>query len=173
MIKYIHRLPFLRFVLPLIVGIVSGDFLFQIGANHLSVFFLLAFLFSSLLLLLLHHVVKQYQHRWVCGSLVFVAIFSAGGYSITSRLDQASYTFPGEQSSYLVTLTGAPEVKERSVLLPITVCYQLDSVAQYPIGRKAYLYLQKDTCSISLKSSDQLLVNSLFSAPNNRNGLDE
>lgn len=173
MLKHIHRYPFLRFVLPLIVGIVCGDYLFQINTRYLSEIFFVGIVSTSLSLVLLYFFVKSYKMRWAFGLMVFASMFFLGGYLMNARLEQSNYSFPNQSSTFQLIVTDRPEEKERSILCPVYIVAQLDSNSTSSIKQHALLYFQKDSQSIALSLADELFVHAKFTKPLSRNNPDE
>ena len=173
MLKHIHRYPFLRFVLPLIVGIVVGDFLFQINIRYLSEIFFVGMIGGLLFCILFYLFVKSYQMRWLFGLATYSFMFFLGGYLMNTRLEQSNYSYPNHNSTFQLIITERPEVKERSVLCQVHIVSQFDSAAHTLINQKALLYLQKDSQSRALNALDELLVNVKFAKPQSRNNPDE
>ena len=173
MLKHIHRYPFLRFVFPLIVGIVCGDALFQINIRYLSEIFFVGMVGSLLSCALFYLFVKSYQMRWLFGLATYSFMFFLGGYLMNARLEQSNHSYPNQNSTFQLIITERPEVKERSVLCQVHIVSQFDSVSHTSINQKAILYLQKDSQSLALNALDELLVNAKFAKPQSRNNPDE
>ena len=83
------------------------------------------------------------------------------------------YDFPEKETVYRVQLTDTPEAKERTLLCRVWLEGQHDSSYVCPIGRKAILYLQKDSLVTQLKVGDELFVSVRISSPVNGGNFDE
>ena len=173
MLNKIHRYPFLRLVVPLIAGIVFGDYLFNQSYPHLSVVLFSLFFSSILLLILSYRFIVSYRNRWIFGLFTFLCLFFLGGSIISLKLEQTKFDFSHNPQTYLVELTDRPQVKERSVLCKINIIYKIDSISKTQVSKNALLYLSKDSTCLPLSAGDHLLVNTRFAKPKSRNNPEE
>lgn len=158
----LHRYPFLRLLIPLIVGILCGDYLFSRG---ISVSWLL-FLGASLLLFLLlvaFYFSKRFSYRWLFGFSTYLLFWSIGVGMMSLRLQQTKCLFPDSEAVYRVVLTEKPEEKERSLFCKV----KTDK------DKTLLLYLAKDSAGWPLKHGDELLVFSRVTPPKNNGNPDE
>ncbi len=174
-ITHIHRYPFARMVLPLIAGIVLGDFLsFNLDNVCLSGFFFILLVLSALLLVWIYRSLVSYAYRWIFGVSTCLSFFFLGAFLITYQLDKTSSSLPQESTVYRALLTETPQQKERSVLCRARLLQSIDSSCQASMAPcEVLLYLQVDSLSRQLSSGDELLIAARFNRPHNRNNPDE
>ena len=151
----LHQYPYIRLIIPWIAGVFCGDWFFDQSAE---------LLWSSLAFCLLtglsiaFYYLERYSLRWCFGVSVFALCFAGGWGSISWQLKQTVHDFPEKETVYRVQLTDTPEAKERTLLCRVWLEGQHDSSYVCPIGRKAILYLQKDSLVTQLKVGDELFV---------------
>lgn len=186
-----HRYPFLRLLLPLIVGIYGGDWFFFHGGRlpMMGVFLTVVLLIS--LLVTIHFSKKDsfrrlfgsnysfywpfssgYSSRWLFGFLLSVFCFVVGAGWANGLLQQRNITFSEAETVYRVLLTEKPETKERTILCRALLLPGRDSLS---VGRQGdvLLYFTKDSLSKLLKRGDELLLASCMAAPANKGNPDE
>lgn len=171
-IKYLHRYPFLRLLLPLIVGIISGDALsFQ---NKVFVWRLaLAAFFIFLLFGGLSFLFRKYSSRWLFGAGIYLLFFSIGVGGSAWKLAQTIYSFSDEEMVYRGILTEHPVIKERSVLCTLHLLDQVDSLSTEPLHKDVLIYFSKDSASKQLTRGDEVFFYTRISAPRNNGNPDE
>lgn len=161
-LAFLHRYPFLRLLIPLIGGILCGDYLFSQGSHVSWLLFAGAILFLFLTLLA-SYFPKRFSARWVFGVSVSALFFVTGLGLMNLRLQATSCRFPDSETVLHVALTENPDKKERSLLCRV----------QTEEDKNLLLYLAKDSAGQRLKSGDQLLVSTRVSSPANNNNPDE
>ncbi|KAA6334913.1 hypothetical protein EZS27_016805 [termite gut metagenome] len=165
-----HRYPFLRLLIPVICGIIIGDYLFFRSQHVWIQPFILLFICSALLLPTLFFL-KKYSLRWLYGISVYICLFSAGAILTSWQLQQTSYTFPPSGAVYRAVITDKPEVKERTLLCR-TRLWESRYLLSVAFPRKnILLYLPKDSTSLSLQNGDEILFSALLSPPRNNYNL--
>lgn len=158
----IHRYPCLRLLIPLIGGIVCGDFLY-FHAIFLSLP-LLAGVFSFLFLsALLSHFLIRFSHRWLFGLFITLAFFVWGAGAMNLRLQQTRYLPLQEKGFHQVMVTAKPEKKEHSLLCRVRT----------EDGKKALLYLAPDTAVQRWQGGEELLIFARIAPPVNNGNPDE
>lgn len=176
--NHIHQYPFIRLVIPWIAGVFCGEH-FLGGSSELFWEALAFCLFACLAIAF--YFIKRYSLRWCFGAATFALCFIGGWIGITCQLKQTDYTFPKEETVYRAMLTDTPKAKERSYLCPVTLEERCDSAGSYPVGRKAILYLLRDSVAAisqsstitQLKAGDELLISSRIAPPANGKNFDE
>ncbi len=161
-----HKFPFLRLLLPLIVGIYLGDLLFFRGIIP-SASVMYTVLGATGVLLLLAFFPKRYSLRWVFGLSLFLFLLTSGALWTNARLQRTQIDFPAEETVYRVHITEKPQLKERSMLCPVRL------INQEPSPPTVLLYLNKDSLSQQLTTGDELLVSIRISPPTNNGNPDE
>lgn len=168
----LHRYPFLRLLLPLIVGILCGDWLFFQGVHIPWAGF--SFLLASLsLLLMITYFPNRFSTRWLFGTVVLLLCLVAGGGWTNLRLQQTVCSFPKSEAVYRILLTEKPEMKERSYLCRAQLIERRDSSSVFPLNRQAVLYFAKDSAACRLQCGDELLISARISPPVNNGNPDE
>lgn len=166
--EFLHRNPFVRLLLPLMAGILAGNFL------ALPKWFLWFLAVAIILLLLAHCIVivrkiPFYRFRWLFGCAIFL-FFSGLGIVLTDQAKQQTKVgFLNVERTFYVEIVDKPEEKPRSVLCRIDVICMYDSAIAYPTKGQAIAYLQKDSASLALRRGDRLLVSTTFEVPVSNN----
>lgn len=173
----LHQYPYIRLIIPWIAGVFCGDCFFD-QSTELFWSILNFGLFAGLCIAL--YFLKRRSLRWCFGISVFALCFAGGWLGITCQLKQTVYDFPEKEAVYRVRLTDTPETKERTLLCRVLLKELRDSSGVCPIGRKAILYLQKDSLFTllklgdkQLKIGDELLVSARIAPPANGGNFDE
>ena len=173
----LHQYPYIRLIIPWIAGVFCGDWFFD-QSTELFWSILNFGLFAGLCIAL--YFLKRRSLRWCFGISVFALCFAGGWLGITCQLKQTVYDFPEKEAVYRVRLTDTPETKERTLLCRVLLKELRDSSGVCPIGRKAILYLQKDSLFTllklgdkQLKIGDELLVSARIAPPANGGNFDE
>lgn len=155
---YIHKYPFIRFLIPLITGIFFCDsFLYDSGCTDIVIYSLSAF---TLLFFILHFVVGRHSFRWLFGASVYLFFFALGIGITVVRLSQVHCKWEKDKAFYEVQITDVPQEKSKSIACPVIVLS--------PINKKALLYFLKDSLSKELKCGDKLLLYATIISPVNR-----
>lgn len=158
----LHRYPFLRLLIPLVGGILLGDYLFS-REIYISRSLWGGTLFLLFLLFTASYFSKQFSLRWLFGIFASGWFLVAGFGIMNLRLQETLADFPETKAVYQVTLTEKPEVKERSILC--RVCTKEN--------KHLLLYLAKDSAGQLLKSGDELLAFARVAPPVNSGNPDE
>lgn len=159
---FLHRYPFLRLLVPLIGGILCGDYLFSQG-SHLSWLLFAGTTLFLFLILFVSYFSKHFSSRWIFGAAVSMLFFVVGLGAMNLRLQNTLCRFPDSETVLRVTLTENPDEKERSLLCRVRT----------EENKNLLLYLTKDSAGQSLKSGDELLVFTRVSPPANNGNPDE
>lgn len=155
---FVHKYPALRLLLPLALGVMCGDTLYDLGSKPLSGLFFIGFVILAFLLLFLYHRHLAYRLRWLFGLLNTVLMLLLGALLINLYYDSSSYVYADSPRVYRVEIARTPEWRERSVRCQVNVVEQIDSLQQTPIRRKALIYLLPDSLSHQLRCGDELLI---------------
>ncbi|KAA6335501.1 hypothetical protein EZS27_016277 [termite gut metagenome] len=164
-----HRYPFLRLLLPFIVGIVAGDFLFFHYQDTTGLRLFLVLFICSIALLPALYSIKKYSLRWLFGVFVCICFFSAGAALTSLRLQQVSYVFPQSEAVYRAVITDRPEAKKRTVLCRARLLECRDSLSVTFPRKNVLLYFPQDSTCYSLQNGDEILFAAHLSPPSNNN----
>ena len=160
--EFLQRTPFLRLLLPFIIGIVFYQFV-QLFPWSLVVMFSL-----SICLVFLSYVIRipkrQFQFRWLFGCGIFLFMFSLAYALCADQEKENVFDHHNQKGIYRVELTSAPIEKTNSYLCKVDVLRFFNS-SWKPARGKAILYFQKDKAASKLLFGDRLLVRAKFSPP--------
>ena len=166
-----HKYPFVRLIIPLITGICFcscfpdlPNWMWGTG---------LGLLVLSVPVILFPVLIRSYDYRWVYGTGIYlffigVGILLTSGLSRKIRLD-----VPEKAGTYVARVSGSPQEKEKSVLLPVRLEERIDSLGKYSCHFNLLLYLPKDSSSRRVSWGDKLLFYSKPSSPRNHGNPDE
>lgn len=152
-VDYLHKVPALRLIIPLIGGIAVGDYFFfdekpippEVAFGAASIFFIAFFSIYSF---------RKYQYRWVPGAFVVGLFFFLGCGWCTWQLQQTHTSFAETETVYNVRLSGNPEQKAKS--------WQCKATCE---GKTVLLYFPPDSTVASLRAGDELLISARISLP--------
>lgn len=169
-LRYIHKYPFVRLVIPWIAGVFFGDYFFEPQADY-SLHFLV-FVLSGCLSFLFYYL-KSYSLRWCFGVSLTGFCVMGGWLSVISQLEKVSHDFPKEESAYRVVLTDYPDEKENTYLCKAFLKERLDTVESHGMNQQVILYVAKDSLAARLQCGDELLVSANIAPPVNQGNFDE
>ena len=168
---HLHKYPFVRFLIPLILGIYfSHSFLYETGCDEIAMGILCLMCVFSFIL---YHLFKKHAFRWFTGICIYLLLFTIGAGITEFHLSSAHYQWPAEKNIYKALLTDDPKEKEHSILCPVTIMIRQDSLGIHPIEKDILLYLTKDSLSKQIKRGDKLLFYGQINAPRNNGNPDE
>ena len=167
----LHKYPFVRFLVPLILGICfSHSFLHETGWVEVAMTILCLL---SVFSFILYHILKKYTFRWLTGVCIYQLLFTIGTGITEWHLSSVHYQWTAEKSVYRVLLTEKTKEKAHSILCPVTIITRQDSSGIFPVEKKVLLYLTKDSLSQQIKQGDQLLFYGQIKAPRNNGNPEE
>ena len=168
---HLHKYPFVRFLVPLILGIYfSHSFLNETECSRIVMGILCLVCGVSFIL---YHVFKKYTHRWLTGVCIYLLLFTIGTAITELHLSSVHHQWSAEKCVYKAQLTEDPKEKEHSILCPVSVIASQDSAGSHSVDKKVLLYLTKDSASQQLKRGDQLLFYGQINAPRNNGNPEE
>jgi competence protein ComEC len=125
--EQIHRLPFLRLLLPLAAGIVL-----QYYCNAYP--FSAAILFSGAFAMLFSYFIpvsKQFSYRWVFGLGLFSFLLAAGIVSTRMRQEVSAFSFQDIHQSYQGVITDIPQEKANTFAYKLLLQEQNKTIVCY------------------------------------------
>jgi competence protein ComEC len=154
MYQTLHQTPFLRFLLPFILGIVFQYYLEQqwlmVCSFALSIVFLILHLTGR----------DSYVNRWFFGIFVSLFCFGGGMFGMGQSLQKITWT-QGEEAIYSSgILMDYPSEKAKTMMCKL----QLLSVDRKAVDKKVIVYLPKDSASLSLLPGDCVTLHCHFMA---------
>lgn len=152
--KFLHQTPFVKFVIPLILGIV-----FKINFPEINYSYLLpiAILSISILLFQVLRLAKNYIFNRLWSFLIFLLITIIGAQLVQIKQNKI-YLFDNKEYSFIATVIENPEEKENSVKTLLKINAFKDSSSWKNPETKLLTYFQKDSNLIDLKMGDQIIV---------------
>lgn len=153
--KFIHQTPFLRLVLPLILGII-----FKINLPELNIPYLIILLAIILILFALHFT-KQAQNYltnriWGISISVFFFVFGA---ELVNIKQQAEFSFENKEYTFIATVIEKPQEKEKSFKTILKLEAFKDSNNWNYNCSQLLAYFEKDSL-FKINLGDRLLVKS-------------
>ena len=142
--------PFLRLLIPLVIGILFGRFisssvsLLIIGIIGVT-FTLFSFFKTNK---------KSYSLRWVFGLGLMLFVFFLSTQYFRHFREFSSYTFPQEKSKYIGEIIDIPQKKKQSIACEVELIY--------PVNKKTLLYFESDERSQSLMPGDQVVISAFI-----------
>ena len=155
----IRRLPFVRLVIPFILGIIVEELIFRqtVDVLHflvvsLAFFFVLFFVRAG----------KSYKFRWLWGIVVFVNLFLFGAGIMKNTQHQS--TLPLDQQTFFrAVIIEIPESNERFTNLTLQITAYRDSLQNWvSVAENVRTYLPTDSVSTTLELGDILILNTKF-----------
>ncbi|MDD2657434.1 MAG: ComEC/Rec2 family competence protein [Candidatus Pacebacteria bacterium] len=150
----IHQMPFLRFLLPMMVGILLYNYdqsLWLVGAS-------ITFAIFGFIIFQITKKGKQaYQLRYLFGVSLSLLFVSVGFLSTFYHTRESSYEFATGKHFYSAEIKSVPDEKERSIYCQLKVTNQ-DSIQNFSQNKKIIAYFHKEEVSLNLKQGDRLII---------------
>ena len=161
-----QRHPFLRLLMPLVVGILCGDAFPHVLSAWEYVAGFLLFLF----------IIGRYKHTgWVYGAAVYLFLGGTGFCLMSWQQGKTVFPFSGKPAVYRVCIREHPEERERSILCRVALLGEVeqDTVTGCPRNHLFLAYFPKDSATVTLCRGDELLVSTRLAPPANNGNPDE
>lgn len=161
-----QRHPFLRLLMPLVVGILCGDAFPHVLSAWEYVAGFLLFLF----------IIGRYKHTgWVYGAAVYLFLGGTGFCLMSWQQGKTVFPFSGKPAVYRVCIREHPEERERSILCRVALLGEVeqDTVTGCPRNHLFLAYFPKDSATATLRRGDELLVSTRLVPPANNGNPDE
>ncbi|MEA3318280.1 MAG: ComEC/Rec2 family competence protein, partial [Bacteroidota bacterium] len=154
-IKFLHQAPFIRFVVPFVIGILIGiNFIISVPTFAiLSIIFFLILVFFKLKLF------SSYSYSFLFGVLISL-FFILSGISLINYAKAKIKSVDEKLYSSIVYLTSEPAETENSVKAFGKILCLKDSASYKSINLNTLLYFKKDSNSKKLKIGDKLVLKS-------------
>lgn len=172
----LHRYPFLKLLLPLLVGINLGHCLlmpmyWSIGNEVLSRYFTSAFCMIGVVLLFLNHFKKDYQD-YLWGVALFLFILAAGLQLTKQEILSIGYQWSPSEQVYTCMVTEDPIAKGKTTkcLVRVEQTYNPINKKSTKINRQVLLYLPPQS---HVFIGDHLVVFTQIQPDRNNNNPDE
>jgi competence protein ComEC len=151
--QQLREIPFLKFLIPFIAGIMIGYYSIQSGLSERYMFFYGCSLFFILIYLFTHN--KTYR-KW--NALLVHLLFLSAGFLIEINHYQLLNKdhFSKHTSSYfLISVYEPPVIKKDFIRFPARV---IQNEKGERLSGKLLMYISKDPVSEKLKYGDQILI---------------
>ncbi len=162
----IHKYPFVRFVFPLIFGIII-----QLNTNITtsSFLFIIIFLTSTILALSISQkFAKSFHFRWIYGAFVNITLILLGIYLTDYKtIPPPDENIFANESSYTAIILETPQEKTKSYKTTVLIESKFDSTSWQTVDYKSIIYFKKDSLSANLKYGDKIVLNSKISLVKN------
>ena len=161
-----QRHPFLRLLMPLVVGILCGDAFPHVLSAWEYVAGFLLFLF----------IIGRYKYTgWVYGAAVYLFLGGTGFCLMSWQQGKTVFPFSGKPAVYRVCIREHPEERERSILCRVALLGEVeqDTVTGCPRNHLFLAYFPKDSATATLRRGDELLVSTRLVPPANNGNPDE
>lgn len=159
---------FLRLLLPLVIGIIWGDFfpyLFSVWVY-----------FAGFSLLLLSYIICWYRkNRWLYGLAVYSFLFAMGFNLMSRQLESGTFSFSNQEAVYKVCIQEKPGIREKTVSCHASLLQKFcrDSLMDCGHQCQLLLYFSKDSSATCLQRGDEVLIYTCLNSPANRGNPDE
>ena len=158
-----HKLPHLRFLIPLISGILLEHFT---NSQLLQItFFVLFILF--IILSIIYSYIRSYSKRWVFGVAIFLFFVVAGSVAYSSQEKKSSWDVPPSENTYICQLTNIPVEKEKTFLCHVKLTSLIDNGKNKDINKNIIAYIRKDSLSEKLSVGDRIFIRATINPPRN------
>lgn len=155
-----QQMPFIRLLIPFIIGISVGDYLLL---NRTECLFLLAF--SVILNFSSYHFVKSFRFEPIHGLQHTFLCFILGIFVISHEKSEILKNhFSTHKTNWLLvqTETKGKQTNKRISFETIVIAGQNQNSTYIPLQGKLQLSLPKDSLSLKLAQGDQILIKSQY-----------
>ena len=158
-VEHIRRLPFVRLVVPFILGIVAEELTFKQTVD-ISRFLAISLAFFFVLFFI--RLGKSYKFRWLWGVLIFVNLFLFGAGIMKNARHQS--TLPLDQQTFFrAVIIDEPEHGERFTQLVLQITAYRDSSKNWiAAAENVRAYVPIDSISTMLTLGDVLMLDTKF-----------
>ncbi len=161
--NFLQRTPFVRLLLPLIVGIIVFQYL------HISIIALLGLAVVSIILIIVSFVLPkvdlQYKFRWLTGFGVFIFLFVTAYFLSQNNERKATFSHLNIKGIYHVELIDPPIEKSKSYFCKIKLLSIYEDGKLSDSQGNAIAYVQKDSLSAKLIIGDKMMIMTEFQKP--------
>jgi competence protein ComEC len=159
---FLQRTPFLRLLLPFIIGIVVYQYVEIYNWSLYAMFGLAAFLI--ILSYIIRTPKRQFQFRWLFGCGIFIFMFSLAYFLSAEKEKTARFDHLHQKGIYRVEIISPPVEKVKSFQCKVNVLEYFNATWK-PAHGQAILYFQKNQNTSKLLFGDRLLVEADFAPP--------
>lgn len=128
----IGKIPYLRFLLPVLAGIVAAALLPRMHSLGFALFFCGTGIMAAAFFMEKR---DPFAHRWIFGAGVFLAFFSLAVVQYAEQEKSTRFTLPETETVYIGVVQDIPQIKPRSVACVVKL--------RFPQEKKTMLYLEQ------------------------------
>lgn len=154
--EFLHTVPFIRLLLPLILGVLLAEFY---SVENRLLYILITF---SFLVLLAYQLIpafrKSYSYSFIFGIFIFILCVSFGAFRVNSSNESMHLSSHDSITAFEGRLKRSPDEKAKSIACLIEIEKVYKAKAWEKANTQVVLYLAKDSLSKSLSLGDEILV---------------
>ena len=157
------KYPFIRILVPFIIGIYLSYLLNELTLERNTVFlFLISLLFLLLTLIVVSKVIRNYRFRWIFSILLFAYLVLLGFSFVEIRdcklIVNDISKIENIPKFYLARLAECPAIKERSLKVMLDIYAFEENESLKSIDSKVIAYFEKEDKSLNLKYGDCVVI---------------
>ena len=152
--RFLHQTPFLKFIIPFILGIVLK---INFPDLNLPLLYILSVTGFLVIILQLTKLSQHYVINRIWGTLIFIAIFTAGAQLVQLKQNTV-YDFANQKHTFIATIIENPEEKENTIKAVLKINAFKDSTGWINPQSKLLVYFRKDSSTQTLKFGDQIVT---------------
>jgi competence protein ComEC len=156
--EFLHTVPFIRLLLPLIIGIVLAEF------YTVESWIVYALTLFSFIALLVYQSIpafrKSYAYTFIFGIFIFLLCASAGAIRINSSNASMRLSSFDSITAFKGSVKRSPGEKAKSIACVLNIEQVCKNKTWEKASAQVLLYLAKDSLSKSLSIGDEVLVSS-------------
>ena len=152
--RFLHQTPFLKFIIPFILGIVLK---INFPDLNLPLLYILSVTGFLVIILQLTKLSQHYVINRIWGTLIFIAIFTAGAQLVQLKQNTV-YDFANQKHTFIATIIENPEEKENTIKAVLKINAFKDSTGWINPQSKLLVYFRKDSSTQTLKFGDQIIA---------------
>ncbi len=156
MYKTLLQMPFLRLIIPCIIGITVSCY---INTPYL---YLTTFTLGSISLIIFYLLKRNFAYRYLSGIGINCLLFTFSCILTQQSLKKTEWDYPPELYIYKVKIQENPVPKARSNQYSVQILSIRTEKGEQPVNKKAILYLSKDSLSGQLFAGNYLLIKTIF-----------
>ena len=160
--KFLNKVPFLRLILPFILGILFST-IFH-GKFSLALWMLLILFSLTVIAGLSKFVSENYKARWIFGLLLNVTLFLFGATMVSLNTEVlkkshfSNYISFDDHAVVVAEIIESPETKQRSVKTVVEIQKIQDGAMTRTSSGKSIIYISLDAAAKSLEFGQGLLL---------------
>lgn len=154
MLAVIKKVPFIRFLIPFIFGILLSDVInFR---NEIVIYLLIG---TALIAILEGFKNRHFSKQYIFGFFLSLFLIVLGVYC-HSNYNKAAFILEDKKDNFIAVANEFPIEKNKSYKVEVKLVRKLTDSLAFQYGEKAILYLEKDTCVLDIKPGSILIFES-------------